>query len=518
MASPIITSSNRSIVSPTALRLFPIVLVLGFLVGASGCRFDPSGLSQPVDGAVKTDGEPAVCGNGSLDQGEDCDGDEFGGQTCVSLGHDSGELSCTSGCQINEVGCSTCGNNEQQGDELCDGDDLAGYICVDLGFDGGSLSCGTDCLFDTDLCTGSGCGDGVIDTNEQCDGANLDGETCVTKGFTGGVLTCDVACQLDTSGCDTCGDGVQTGLEECDATDLDGVTCMALGHDGGDLVCTPGCLFDESDCVDCGNGVAELGEDCDGGDLAGADCSSAGFDGGDLNCGLNCVFDTSLCTTCGDGLLELGEECDDGTANSDVLPDACRENCLIAFCGDGVCDTADAGGICPQDCKVVVFTDNFDGAWPNGWSTGDHYPELWQEGLDTWEPATNGAYSGTKSLWCAGNGSNATTYDNQMGAWAIHNVDLSGAVGMSVFYDMRLWVHVHHGDDYFIASFSTNGGSDWTDLEVIGGDTGWVFRSYDISAGAGISNVIISLYFFSNAWGSSTHGAYVDDIVVWYQM
>lgn len=523
MATANITFAHRSLDRLRALPGIPLVLILGLFVGLSGCIFDESGLpySTDRDGSVGSDGgdaEVAVCGNGNLDQGENCDGNEFGGQTCATLGYDSGELTCSTGCQINDMGCSTCGDGMQQGDESCDGADLASMTCQGLSFDGGSLSCDVGCVFNTSLCTGSGCGDGVIDAGEQCDSADLNNETCSTLGYTGGVLSCDLACQLDTTGCDTCGDDVQTGLEDCDGTDMDGITCVTLGHDGGNLSCAPGCVFNESDCTDCGNDVAEVGEACDGVDLASADCQSQGFDGGTLTCGLTCAFDTSACTTCGDGQLDSGEQCDDGATNSDVTPDACRTNCMSPSCGDGVCDTPELGGSCPGDCKVIVFADNFDGAWPNGWSTGDNYTEWNHYGRDTWEPASNGSHSGPNSLWCAGDGSNNTTYDNGMGAWAVHTVDLSGAAGLSVNYDLWIWVNVTDGDDYFQVSFSPDGGTNWTGLENFNGDTGgWVFRSFDISAAAGVANAQIGLWFYSDLdWDSGAHGAYVDDIQVWY--
>lgn len=41
---------------------------------------------------------------------------------------------------------------------------------------------------------------------------------------------------------------------------------------------------------------------------------------------------------CGNDLLEGSEECDDGTANSDTVPDACRAECVLPACGDGVTD------------------------------------------------------------------------------------------------------------------------------------------------------------------------------------
>jgi MYXO-CTERM domain-containing protein len=44
---------------------------------------------------------------------------------------------------------------------------------------------------------------------------------------------------------------------------------------------------------------------------------------------------------CGDEELFGPEQCDDGSANSDENPDACRANCLLPTCGDGVVDTGE---------------------------------------------------------------------------------------------------------------------------------------------------------------------------------
>ncbi len=52
-----------------------------------------------------------------------------------------------------------------------------------------------------------------------------------------------------------------------------------------------------------------------------------------------------LCTpsvaTCGDGVaVAQCEECDDGAGNSDTTPDACRSDCSLPVCGDGIVDVA----------------------------------------------------------------------------------------------------------------------------------------------------------------------------------
>lgn len=99
------------------------------------------------------------CGNGAVDNGEDCDGAQLNGKTCANLGQ---------------------------------------------GFDGGTLSCKADCKFDTSACTMPvPCGNGMIDHGEDCDGAELGGKTCATlgQGFDGGMLSCKADCKLDTSAC-----------------------------------------------------------------------------------------------------------------------------------------------------------------------------------------------------------------------------------------------------------------------------------------------------------------------------
>lgn len=48
---------------------------------------------------------PGVCGNGIKEMKEQCDGSDFGGQTCFNFGFSGGNLSCNSNCTINTSGC-----------------------------------------------------------------------------------------------------------------------------------------------------------------------------------------------------------------------------------------------------------------------------------------------------------------------------------------------------------------------------------------------------------------------------
>lgn len=61
-------------------------------------------------------------------------------------------------------------------------------------------------------------------------------------------------------------------------------------------------------------------------------------------------------TMCGNGQLEAEEECDDGALNSNETPNACRRDCVIAYCGDGVTDDGeecDGSQDCTFDCHTV---------------------------------------------------------------------------------------------------------------------------------------------------------------------
>ena len=51
----------------------------------------------------------AVCGNGIKEAGEQCDGTDLAGQTCVGLGYVGGTLSCNSNCTINTSACTSGG-------------------------------------------------------------------------------------------------------------------------------------------------------------------------------------------------------------------------------------------------------------------------------------------------------------------------------------------------------------------------------------------------------------------------
>lgn len=92
-----------------------------------------------------------------------------------------------------------CGDGSISQGEVCDGENLGGATCTSLGFAKGKLSC-AQCHYETRLCTF--CGNGEVNGNEQCDGVEFGDRTCETLGFTGGTLTCSEKCVLSTATCD----------------------------------------------------------------------------------------------------------------------------------------------------------------------------------------------------------------------------------------------------------------------------------------------------------------------------
>ena len=197
----------------------------------------------------------AVCGNSTVEPGEECDD-----------GNIDDTDACTATCQN-----AICGDGSiQAGVEACDDGTANSDTDVD--------ACRTDC-------TPASCGDAVVDTGEMCDDGNLDDTDACTNACA--PATCgDAIVQAGTEECDdgnaddadactnactnaVCGDGlVYTGIEECD----DGTANSDTDLDA----CRTDCA-----AASCGDAVVDTGETCDEGASNGtgpgnclADCSA----------------------------------------------------------------------------------------------------------------------------------------------------------------------------------------------------------------------------------------------------
>ena len=77
-------------------------------INATDCDTNDNSASRQIYISCETPVLP-ICGDGIINQAnETCDGSNFGGQTCSSLGYDKGTLSCSSSCTID---ASSCENN-----------------------------------------------------------------------------------------------------------------------------------------------------------------------------------------------------------------------------------------------------------------------------------------------------------------------------------------------------------------------------------------------------------------------
>ncbi len=209
------------------------------------------------DGGTKA--SDPVCGNGIVETGEACDGDDFAGMTCESFGQPAGTLACSAGCTLDLTGCralNVCGDGIRDPDEPCDGDDFGTMTCESFGMEAGDLVCTETCTIDASACHELDvCGNGIAEAGEACDGEDFGTFTCASFGFDGGTLTCTEACTIDTATCGSvppvCGDGIaqMENAEECDGSDLDGESCQSIGFADGSLSCLPDCTFDTSACT-----------------------------------------------------------------------------------------------------------------------------------------------------------------------------------------------------------------------------------------------------------------------------
>lgn len=156
--------------------------------------------------------DPPVCGDGSVDGGEDCDdGNRSNQDACLNSCQDArcgdgfrnpAVEACDDGNQKSGDGCEPdctlgeCGDGVQQPGEDCDD---------------GNQSNGDDCLA---TCVSASCGDGFVRAgSETCDDANASStDACVQcqnaicgDGFVQtGVELCDDGNQNPADGCDNC--------------------------------------------------------------------------------------------------------------------------------------------------------------------------------------------------------------------------------------------------------------------------------------------------------------------------
>ncbi len=325
---------------------------------------------------------PILCGNGVLDENEECDdgnrdADVVDGCSMICL-VDKG-WQCPTGESGKSECVKTCGNGtleESAGEKCDDGNTADGDGCSSLCvIEPGYMCNGTKCF-------ARACGDGIIAGSEACDDGNTtDGDGCSKFCLREPGWHCDKAGEKCAK--DVCGDGIVSGDETCDEGHTehpeyktDG--CVDCRVQMGWKCETPGA---SCTAAVCGNGILEGAETCE---EENAECC--------VGCKIQpfCLCDTDgkNCTKgyCGNGILEAGEECDDGKKEAG---DGCSPECTVeaifscadgkckATCGDGLtlweageeCDDGNLtnGDGCSSDCKVEsgYSCTKFDGPAPS---------------------------------------------------------------------------------------------------------------------------------------------------------
>jgi fibro-slime domain-containing protein len=284
--------------------------------GEPGPATGAPSLREPTESdlALASEPPPPACGDGVLNDDEQCDDRNTNpGDGCSAncLVVEQGYLCATPGaeCELAEI----CGDGAQIGAEQCDDGDA-------VGDDGCSATCQREldffCLVPGEPCVSAvSCGDGRVSGGEQCDDRGTSpGDGCselcqLEEGW---------ECPLPGARCvPVCGDGLRLGNEGCDdANPTSGDGCSASCAREDAFACdVPGQLCSRTVC---GDGTAEGSEGCDDG---GADRP---FDG----C-FACVREPQcalgVCgAVCGDGLRYSDEACDDG---NELNGDGCSAEC-----------------------------------------------------------------------------------------------------------------------------------------------------------------------------------------------
>ncbi|KAH3764485.1 Fibro-slime domain protein [Pelomyxa schiedti] len=310
------------------------------------------------------------CGNGIVEQGEECDG----GTGCTNCVCDSGFAPTgTESCKKLDIP-NVCGNGILEGSEQCEV---------------GGTSCGPDCKCLSNsqptVPTSKNCETaGKIDLNMWCAGRS--GLRCVA-----GVATQYLECAAPFFvGFRPCAPGTEClidgfadfnpcilppqviiapappppapyPLSKCERPDRD---CQPGGKFcDPSCYCLPGCqpFFPRKpDCFPipppslCGNGRVDPGEACDGGNLC-SECSC-------ISGSVPTLPPSASCSFCKNGILNRGEECDSGslcTSACTCFPGAIPTSppsLSCTFCGNNFIDfgeQCEAGGFGCSGCQCL---------------------------------------------------------------------------------------------------------------------------------------------------------------------
>lgn len=291
---------------PLILPLVLSLLSLPACGGDTGTTTEPAtGKTGDATSTATTDAPTSTgfCGDGTIDNAEDCDGDDLGDKTCATLDAmwSAGDLQCSADCKYVTNACEVdtaaaqVALNEVTSKGVSDGPfadkgdlieltnvgaetiDLAGWkLSDDPTFPiaktyvfppGSSLGVGEFFVLAAlhNITLEGDFPFGLSSTNEEtltlANASGVPVDTLIVQGADAAISYCRIP---DGTGawqhCDptfgsanlvaasVCGDGEIEADEICDGDQLGGVDCKALGFTGGALACSALCRHDASGC------------------------------------------------------------------------------------------------------------------------------------------------------------------------------------------------------------------------------------------------------------------------------
>jgi cysteine-rich repeat protein len=294
-------------------------------------------------GGCPPQGGDAVCGNGSVESGEECDD----GNTTAGDG-------CSASCQ--DEGSGTCGDGTVDAGEECDdGNTVDGDDCSSTCENEGSTPVDSD-------------GDGVRDEIDECPGTTrgteVDAVGCPEDapvddpdddGVVGDADDCPntpAGAPVDENGCasnqlDSDGDGVTDNIDACERTP----ETVEVDEEGCPVSTDP--TDDDEDGVpndidQCEDTPADAEVDANGCSAAQRDSDDDGINDDVDECPTQAGNAPTGCpgggggAVCGNGAIEAGEQCDD---NNTASGDGCSSTCQLEASGIANDDCADAEAI-----------------------------------------------------------------------------------------------------------------------------------------------------------------------------
>jgi len=321
---PIVRHGDPDTLTPTVAAVFCIPPTKSESVNQVAGLPGPGALELPT----RVFKLGALCGNNTVNAGEQCDGTADG--------------ACPGACQL-DCSCPGCGNAQVDPGEQCDGNAdaacpgqcLGTCQCPSATCGNGAKEFGEACAgTDDDTCPGSCqpdctcgafCGNNVVEAGEQCDGA--------------GSLACPAeSCQPDCTCGTFCGNNQIDPGEQCDGN--------------GTGACTGTCTTECQCAAFCGDDVAAGSELCDGTDDA--SCP------GQCTAACTCPSSATITFTVQDGAdLDTGWT---GTAHDAAVQKGSKISGELSNCdgvGDQVCDFfGNVGSSCAADPTQSCLADN----------------------------------------------------------------------------------------------------------------------------------------------------------------